>query len=518
MSQENQLLKQRREKAEALAALGINIFSNGFKPANRIKELLPKGEHLAAETFEDTRFTYSIAGRIMSMRKFGKAAFCHLADDSGQIQIYIKQDTVGEEQFAAFKKWDIGDIVGIEGKLFKTQTDELSVMADKLVMITKSLRPLPEKWHGLTNVETRYRQRYVDLIVTPESRAIFRKRVEIIRLIREFLGNRGFMEVETPMMQPIPGGAQAKPFMTHHNALGMDLYLRIAPELYLKRLLVGGFERVFEINRNFRNEGLSTRHNPEFTMLEFYQAYATYHDMMDITEELVSWLSQEVNETMEIDYQGTKVNLTPPWRRLTMNEALTEIGGIAPEIVKDDDEILALARSTKGVKLEPLAGPGKARTALFELLVEEKLIDPTFITSYPIEVSPLARRNEQDPTVTDRFELFITGREIANAFSELSDPIDQRQRLEQQIAEKGDDEEIHAEMDEDFVRALEYGMPAAAGQGIGIDRLIMLLTNSPSIRDVILFPHMKPETEEKSGKTAGKGQKEQGGSCKKCKG
>ncbi|MCX5870952.1 MAG: lysine--tRNA ligase [Deltaproteobacteria bacterium] len=518
MSQENQLLKQRREKAEALAALGINIFSNSFKPANRIKELLPKGEHLAAETFDETRFTYSIAGRIMSMRKFGKAAFCHLTDDSGQIQIYIKKDTVGEDQFAAFKKWDIGDIVGIEGKLFKTQTDELSVMADKLVMITKSLRPLPEKWHGLTNVETRYRQRYVDLIVTPESRAIFRKRVEIIRLIREFLGNRGFMEVETPMMQPIPGGAQAKPFMTHHNALGMDLYLRIAPELYLKRLLVGGFERVFEINRNFRNEGLSTRHNPEFTMLEFYQAYATYHDMMDITEELVSWLSQEVNDSMEIEYQGTKVDLTPPWRRLTMDEALIEIGGVDPEVLKDNDKVLALARSTKGVKLEPLAGPGKAKTALFELLVEEKLIDPTFITSYPIEVSPLARRNEQDPTVTDRFELFITGREIANAFSELSDPIDQRQRLEQQIAEKGEDEEIHAEMDEDFVRALEYGMPAAAGQGIGIDRLIMLLTNSPSIRDVILFPHMKPETEDKGGKSEGKQQKEPGGSCKKCKG
>jgi lysyl-tRNA synthetase class 2 len=519
MNQENQILKQRREKAEALAALGVNIFSNSFKPNNRVKELLPKGEHLAEETFEENRFTYSIAGRIMSMRKFGKAAFCHLADASGQIQIYVKQEVAGEEQFAAFKKWDIGDIVGIEGKLFKTQTGELSVMADRLVMITKSLRPLPEKWHGLTNVETRYRQRYVDLIVTPESRDIFRKRVEIIRLIREFLGNRGFMEVETPMMQPIPGGATAKPFMTHHNALGMDLYLRIAPELYLKRLLVGGFERVFEINRNFRNEGLSTRHNPEFTMLEFYQAYATYHDMMDITEELISWLSQEVNETMEIDYQGTPVDLTPPWNRLTMNQALVRVGGLDPEIVGDDDKVLDLARSTKGVKLEPLAGPGKARTALFELLVEEKLINPTFITSYPIEVSPLARRNEQDPTVTDRFELFITGREIANAFSELSDPIDQRRRLEQQIAEKGDDEEIHAEMDEDFVRALEYGMPAAAGQGIGIDRLIMLLTNSPSIRDVILFPHMKPETEVEDNKQKAGNKKEKGqaGSCGKCK-
>jgi len=500
MSKDNQFLKQRREKAEALAELGVNLYSNAFSPANKIREVLPQGEHLAAETADETRFTYSIAGRILSMRKFGKAAFCHISDSSGMMQVYIKKETLGDDVFAKFKKWDIGDIVGIEGKLFKTKTGELSIAADKLVMISKSLRPLPEKWHGLTDVETRYRQRYVDLIVTPETRETFRKRVEIIRLIREFLNARGFMEVETPMMQPVPGGATAKPFKTFHNALDMELFLRIAPELYLKRLLVGGFEKVFEINRNFRNEGLSTRHNPEFTMLEFYQAYATYRDMMDLTEELISWLCEEVNGTMEIDYQGTNVNLAPPWNRLTMDDALVEIGGIAQETLDDAAALFSLVKE-KGIELEPEAGTGKAKTELFELLVEDKLINPTFITSFPTEVSPLALKNEENPEVTDRFELFITGRELANAFSELNDPVDQRQRFAKQIAERGDDEEIHPVLDEDYIRALEYGMPSAAGEGIGIDRLVMLLTNSPSIRDVILFPHLKPEVSaQESGK------------------
>jgi len=503
MSKENtQVLKQRREKADALADLGVNLYSNSFTPANRIKELPPKGEHLEAETQDETNYTYAISGRIMTMRKFGKAAFFHIKDSSGKIQVYVKKADLGDDVFDTFKKWDIGDIVGIEGKLFKTKVGELSVRADKLVMISKSLRPLPEKFHGLTDVETRYRQRYVDLIVTPGSRETFKKRVEIIRLTREFLSNRGFMEVETPMMQPVPGGATAKPFRTHHNALAMDLYLRIAPELYLKRLLVGGFERVFEINRNFRNEGLSTRHNPEFTMLEFYQAYATYHDMMDLTEELISWICDEVNGTMDIEYQGTKVNLAPPWKRMTMDEALVEVGGLSAADLADDVKVLALAKE-KGIELEEQAGPGKAKTELFELLVEEKLIDPTFVTAYPTEVSPLARRNEENPEVTDRFELFVTGRELANAFSELNDPVDQRQRFEKQIAEKGDDEEIHHEMDEDFVRALEYGMPSAAGEGIGIDRLVMLLTDAPSIRDVILFPHLKPEVQKQKKKKKG---------------
>jgi len=495
METTSNLLTQRREKAESLAEAGVNLFSNTFKNPTPIGDILPQGQLLAAECHDESGIVYRVAGRVMSMRKFGKAAFFHLQDASERIQIYARRDLLGEEQYALFKKWDVGDIAGIEGKLFKTKTGELSLEATRLQMITKSLRPLPEKFHGLTDVETRYRQRYLDLIVNPEAREVFKKRVEIIRLIREFLSNRGFMEVETPMMQPVPGGATAKPFRTHHNALDMDLYLRIAPELYLKRLLVGGFEKVFEINRNFRNEGLSTRHNPEFTMLEFYQAYATYHDLMDLTEEMISWLAHEVTGSMDIAYQGLAVNLAPPWQRLTMEESLMKIGGIDPAILKDDNAIMALAKQ-KGIELQPGAGPGKAKTELFELLVEEKLIDPTFITSYPTEVSPLARRNEEDPTVTDRFELFITGREIANAFSELNDPIDQLQRFQKQIDERGEDDEIHPVLDRDYVRALEYGMPSAAGEGIGIDRLVMLLTDAPSIRDVILFPQMKAETGE----------------------
>ncbi len=491
-SQDNQTLKQRREKAQSLEDTGVKLYSNTFTPKNSIKELLPKGESLQAQEKEAGNPVYSIAGRIMAMRKFGKAAFCHISDSSGQIQIYLKKDTLGEDIFAIFKKWDIGDIVGITGTLFKTKVGELSLAATEITMISKSLRPLPEKWHGLTDVETRYRQRYVDLIVTPESRETFRKRVQIIRLIREFLNARDFMEVETPMMQPVPGGATARPFKTYHNALDMDLFLRIAPELYLKRLLVGGFEKVFEINRNFRNEGLSTRHNPEFTMLEFYQAYATYEDLIDLTEEMISSICKQVNGTMEISYQGTHVNLAPPWKRLTMDEALVEVAGIDKAVLTDDDKVIALA-GEKGIQLDEQAGVGKAKTELFELLVEEKLIDPTFITSYPTEVSPLARRNEDDPTVTDRFELFITGRELANAFSELNDPRDQLERFKKQIDNRGDDEEIHPVLDYDYIRALEYGMPSAAGEGIGIDRLVMLLTDAPSIRDVILFPHLKPE-------------------------
>lgn len=493
MDQTSNLLKQRRDKAQLLAESGVNLFSNNFKAPNPIADILPRGEVLDAETFEDTGNIYRIAGRVMSMRKFGKAAFFHLQDESGRLQIYAKRDLVGVESYDHFKKWDVGDIVGAEGRLFKTKTGELSIEAGKLQMITKSMRPLPEKFHGLTDVETRYRQRYVDLIVNPEVRDTFRKRVEVIRLMREFLTNKGYLEVETPMMQPVPGGATAKPFKTHHKALGIDLYLRIAPELYLKRLLVGGFEKVFEINRNFRNEGLSTRHNPEFTMLEFYQAYATYHDMMDLTEEMISWLADEVTGSMEVVYQGQAVDLSPPWKRYTMDEALIEVGGVDPETIKDDAAVMKLAKE-KGIQLQPEAGAGKAKTELFELLVEEKLINPTFVTSYPTEVSPLARCNDEDPSVTDRFELFVTGREIANAFSELNDPDDQLKRFEKQIAERGDDEEIHPELDRDYVRALEYGMPPAAGEGIGIDRLVMLLTDSPSIRDVILFPHLKPET------------------------
>jgi lysyl-tRNA synthetase class 2 len=490
MDNQNQLLKQRREKAQTLADAGVNLFSNDFKNPQPVKKILPLADSLEPETHAPDNVVYRVAGRVMSLRKFGKAAFFHVQDETGRMQVYARRDELGEE-FQLFKKWDVGDIVGVEGTLFKTKTGEPSLDASRLYMITKSLRPLPEKFHGLTDVETRYRQRYVDLIVNPEVRDTFRKRVEIIRMIRDFLTERGFMEVETPMMQPVPGGATAKPFQTHHNALDMDLFLRIAPELYLKRLLVGGFERVFEINRNFRNEGLSTRHNPEFTMLEFYQAYATYEDLIDLTEEMISSIATKVCGSAEIVYQGIPVNLAPPWKRYTMDEALVEVGGLDPELLQDDT-VVGLAKK-KGIKLQPDAGPGKAKTELFELLVEEKLIDPTFITAYPAEVSPLARRNEDDPNVTDRFELFITGRELANAFSELNDPVDQHERFAKQIAERGDDDEVHPELDTDYVRALEYGMPAAAGEGIGIDRLVMLLTDSPSIRDVILFPQLKAE-------------------------
>ncbi|MGI6639329.1 MAG: lysine--tRNA ligase [Desulfobulbus sp.] len=491
----NSLLAQRREKAQSLADAGVPLYGNRFKYPQSITKLLPLGASLVAEEHEETGTLFRVAGRIMSMRKFGKAAFFHLRDSSADIQVYARRDLLGEGAYELFKKWDVGDIVGVEGRLFKTKTGELSLEAAELTMVTKSLRPLPEKFHGLTDVEIRYRQRYLDMIVNPEVSTVFRKRVEIIRLTREFLCDRGFLEVETPMMQPVPGGATAKPFMTHHKALDMDLYLRIAPELYLKRLLVGGFDKVFEINRNFRNEGISTRHNPEFTMLEFYQTYVTYHDLMDLTEELISWLAEMVCGSMEIVYQGREVNLTPPWRRLSMDEALVRIGGLDAGLLANEQALLELAR-TKGIVLQPDAGAGKAKTELFELLVEEKLVDPTFITSYPTEVSPLARRNEDDPSITDRFELFITGREIANAFSELNDPIDQRLRFQKQIDERGNDEEIHPVLDNDYIRALEYGMPPAAGEGIGIDRLVMLLTDSASIRDVILFPLLKPESGE----------------------
>lgn len=489
MDELNQILKQRRQKADELSEAGVNLYANDFQPTHQVTDILPENPTSDAPLAGGTK---SIAGRIVAIRKFGKAAFLHAQDETGRIQVYIKRDTVGPEAYSVFKKLDIGDIVGFRGSMFRTKTGEPTLQADAFYVITKSLRPLPEKFHGLTDVETRYRQRYVDLIVNPEVRDTFRKRVDVIRLIRDFLVNRGFLEVETPMMQPIAGGATAKPFKTHHNALGMDLYLRIAPELYLKRLLVGGFEKVFEINRNFRNEGLSTRHNPEFTMLEFYQAYATYEDLMDLTEEMVSWIASEITGSMLIHYQGQEVDLSPPWRRFTMDEALQKIAGIDINVLNDDEKVIQLAKD-KGIHLETTAGPGKAKNELFELLVEEKLIDPTFITAYPTEISPLARRNAQDPEITDRFELFITGREIANAFSELNDPVDQKQRLQKQIDERGDDEEIFPELDRDFVRALEYGMPSAAGEGIGIDRLVMLLTDSPSIRDVILFPHLRPE-------------------------
>ncbi|TLN13986.1 lysine--tRNA ligase, partial [bacterium] len=422
----------------------------------------------------------------------GKAAFVHLSDRTGLMQVLVQKSAIGEENYEAFKKYDIGDILGVEGRAFFTRTGELTLEVKTLKFLSKSLRPLPEKWHGLTDKETRYRQRYVDLIINPEVRDTFKTRSKIVAFIRNFFHGRDFLEVETPMMQPIPGGATARPFVTHHNALGMTLYLRIAPELYLKRLIVGGMERVFEINRNFRNEGLSLQHNPEFTMLEFYQAYATYEDLMDITENLFSQMSVEVTGSHKIVYQEKEIDFSHGWARLTMAQAIEKYGEMRAEETNDEAKLRAYAKKLGIEKLDKMPW-GKVLAEVFETVAEPHLIQPTFITQYPVDVSPLSRKNEKDTRFTDRFELYIAGREIANGFSELNDPVDQMERFMAQSAErdKGDDE-AHW-VDEDYVRALEYGMPPTAGEGIGIDRVVMLFTDSASIRDVLLFPHMRPE-------------------------
>ncbi|MDD2903936.1 MAG: lysine--tRNA ligase [Syntrophales bacterium] len=494
MSISDRILSQRREKLAELRRLGVDPFANRFQPSHSIARIREQYDSLSGPELEGLQKTFQLAGRLMLLREFGKATFCHIQDGSGaRIQAYAQKQVVGEEAFALFKKVDLGDIVGFEGTLFRTRTQELTLAVNKFTLLTKSLKPLPEKYHGLTDVETRYRQRYLDLMVNPQVREVFEKRSAVIRLVRQFLEGRGFLEVETPMMQPIPGGATARPFITHHQALDMTLYLRIAPELYLKRLVVGGLERVFEINRHSRNEGLSIQHNPEFTMLEFYQAYATYEDLMSFTEEIIAHVARTLLGTSKLQYQGQEIDLTPPWRRLDLRESLTAIGGIPREVVRDREALVALARE-EGVTLRPGEGYGRALTKLFDLLVEGELQQPTFVLGYPLETSPLSRKSDTDPEVVDRFELFIAGREMANAFSELNDPDDQRQRFEQQLAahQAGDEEMPHA-LDEDFVLALEHGMPPTAGEGIGIDRLVMLLTDSPSIRDVILFPQLRPE-------------------------
>ena len=489
------VLEIRRNKLHNLS--GIK-FPNNFKPnalADELKENFASYDQQALQNLSEEKKpeVWRIAGRIMLKRIMGKASFIHLQDRSGQIQIYVSKDKIGEEAYEEFKHWDIGDIIGVEGILFKTKTDELTINAVKVFLLTKSLRPLPEKFHGLNDQESRYRQRYVDLIVNEETRKIFKTRSKIISFVRSFLEQRHFLEVETPMMQVIPGGATARPFITHHHALDIDLYLRIAPELYLKRLVVGGFERVFEINRNFRNEGLSTRHNPEFTMVEFYQAYATYEDLIDLTEKLFCELALSITGSNTVQYQNYQLDFSKPFARMSLVKSISHFNPeIKPEQLKDIASIKKIFQE-KNLGIPDIAGGlGRWQTELFETLVEDKLIQPTFITEYPTEVSPLARCNDKNPDITDRFEFFIAGREIANGFSELNDPEDQAARFKQQVEQKdsGNDEAMH--YDDDYITALEYGLPPTAGEGIGIDRLVMLFTNAASIRDVILFPHMKP--------------------------
>ncbi|WP_020675682.1 lysine--tRNA ligase [Geopsychrobacter electrodiphilus] len=490
MEELNDLLRQRREKVESFRAAGVNPFANNFVPSHQAAEVAELHVDSDAELLQDFLETYAIAGRIMARRDFGKAAFIQLQDGSGRMQVYVALDQVGEESFGHFRKFDIGDIVGIVGVPFRTKTNELSLRASRIQLLTKSLLPLPEKWHGLTDVETRYRQRYLDLISNVEVKELFHKRSRIVSLIRQHMIDNGYLEVETPMMHPVAGGATARPFTTHHNTLDMDLFLRIAPELYLKRLVVGGFDRVFEINRNFRNEGISIQHNPEFTMMEFYRAYATYHDLMDYTEELICSVASDICGGLKISYGGKEVDLTPPWDRLTLKESIVKYGEVEMAVTDDIAKLRDYAESL-GLEPDKNMGHGKLLAEVFDVVVEPKLWQPTFITEYPTEISPLSRKNDENPEVVDRFELFMVGRELANAFSELNDPIDQKERFVKQLEEKAaGDDEAHA-MDADYIRALEYGLPPTAGEGIGIDRLVMLLTDASSIRDVILFPQLK---------------------------
>jgi len=492
MDELNDQQQQRLKKLEALRELGVAPYGTRFEITDRAGRLLQAHGQTTKEALETERIACRIAGRIVALRRFGKAAFAVLQDGADRLQVYLKKDRLTDQAYKVCEGLDLGDWIGVSGRLFRTKTNELTVEVGELTFLSKALRPLPEKWHGLTDVETRYRQRYVDLIANPQIHEIFATRSRIIAGIRSFLIEKGFLEVETPMMQPIPGGATARPFVTHHNALGVDLYLRIAPELYLKRLIVGGFPRVFEINRNFRNEGISTIHNPEFTMLEFYVAYADYHDLIALTEELFSRLAREVLGGTRIDYQGKSIELAAPWRRWSYRRSILEVNTLDDRVLTDRSAALEAAR-TLGVPVDENAAHADILNEIFEETVEPQLIQPTFITDYPIELSPLARRKDTDPSLTDRFELYIAGREIANAFSELNDPLDQRRRFEAQVVQReAGDEEAHY-LDEDFLRALEHGMPPTAGEGIGIDRLVMLFTDQASIRDVILFPQLRPE-------------------------
>ena len=489
---ENSLIAERRAKLAALRQAG-NAFPNDYRRDSVARDLHEKYDSYSKEALESEQIRVKVAGRMLFKRVMGKASFAAIQDMSGRIQLYISNDHTGEAAHEAFRRYDLGDILGAEGVLFKTRTDELSLRVTQLRLLTKSLRPLPEKFHGLTDQEQKYRRRYLDLITNEETRKVFLVRSKIIQAVREFLVGRGYLEVETPMMHSIPGGATARPFITHHNALDMSLYLRIAPELYLKRLVVGGMEKVFEINRNFRNEGISTRHNPEFTMLEFYEAYQDHHYLMDLTESMLRAVAQTVLGTTRVVYQERMIDLAQPFARLTVVQAILRHHPEYSEAQLNDRDFLVSALQTRGVAFNPDIGLGGLQLAFFDETTEHLLFEPVFIVDYPAEVSPLARRNDADPQITDRFELYIAGREIANGFSELNDPEDQASRFQEQARAKeaGDLEAMH--YDADYIQALEYGLPPTAGEGIGIDRLVMLLTDSPSIRDVILFPQLRKE-------------------------
>jgi len=492
MDEASELIQQRIRKLETLRREKRNPFPNNFKVTHTSKDLHDAFGSRSEEELKSINETFSLAGRVLAIRNFGKAGFIQIQDRMGRIQAYLQKNVVGDEAFQLYKTVDIGDFVGLEGRVFRTKTGELTLQIQNFQLLVKSLRPLPEKWHGLTDIEARYRHRYLDLIANPRVREIFLTRIQAIQMIRDFFTRRDFIEVETPMLHPIPGGATAKPFNTHHNALDMELYLRVAPELFLKRLVIGGLERIFEINRSFRNEGISTQHNPEFTMLEFYQSYATYEDMMEMTEELLCSMVKEIHGQLQLTYGGKEIDFTPPWRRVRFKESLAESKRLDPGVLEDPSKAIQAAKEL-GLELKRGTSHGRVLADLFKEVVEPNLIQPTFVTQYPTEVSPLSRRNLNDPEVVDRFELFIAGREIANGFSELNDPIEQRERFLQQLKERADEAGAWLRLDEDFLRALEFGMPPTAGEGIGIDRWIMLLTDSPSIRDVIFFPLLRME-------------------------